>query len=252
MKVYAMLKIENIIEIRSAKLHDRGYEIVFPDNKIIWLVKRRTIAGLLLLIKYGVCSEEDLAGANNRLQEVKTILKGKYNPTWIKDRYGDANKPFSELWTEEGFSCVHAEGLQGNRKYVLNVEDHETLFNDSSKSIREQLSSENKKIVLQRQNGRCNICGSILKESGEIHPHTFAKDRVTLEFDHRIPIDHGGESTIDNYQALCHYCNKCKRQMCFVCNKECSSKCALVAPEKSSIVLATGENISDRKNQPTA
>lgn len=107
-----MIRIEDIIEIRKAVVYDRGYEIVFPNNKIIWLTKRRTIAGLLLLIKYESCSEEDLVGANNRLREIKQILQGKYNESWIKDRYGDANKPFSELWTEEGFSCVHAEGYK--------------------------------------------------------------------------------------------------------------------------------------------
>ena len=105
-----MIRIEDIIEIRKAKIYDRGYEIVFPDDKIIWLTKRRTIAGLLLLIKYETCSEEDLVGANNRLQEIK--------------------------------------------------------------------------------------------QSSAIQPHTFAKDRVSLEFDHRIPVDRGGDSSIDNYQAL--------------------------------------------------
>ena len=119
-----MLKIEDIIEIRKAVKHTHGYEIVFPNNKIIWLIKRRAIAGLLLLIKYEKCSEEDLVGTNNRLQEIKGILRGKYNESWIKDRYGDANKPFSELWTEEGFSCVHAEDFRGNRKYVLYKKDH--------------------------------------------------------------------------------------------------------------------------------
>lgn len=63
-----MLQIEDIIEIRKAEIYDRGYEIVFPNNKIIWLTKRRTIAGLLLLIKYEICSEEDLVGANGRLR----------------------------------------------------------------------------------------------------------------------------------------------------------------------------------------
>ncbi|HAF60022.1 MAG TPA: hypothetical protein DCK81_02650 [Clostridiales bacterium UBA9856] len=212
-----MLNIEDIIEIRQAQVYDRGYEIVFPENRIIWLTKRRTIAGLLLLIKYETCSEEDLVGANNRLQEIKQILAGKYNPSWIKDRYGDANKPFSELWTEEGFSSVHAEGLQGNRKYVLYREDHDTLFNPNAKSVREQIGATDKQIILERQNHRCNFCGAVLKESTQIKPHTFAKDRVSLEFDHRIPVDHGGDSGIANYQALCHYCNKCKRQMCFVC-----------------------------------
>lgn len=66
-------------------------------------------------------------------------------------------------------------------------------------------------IILNRQNGRCNFCGSILKSSKNMSTHTFAKDRVSMEFDHRIPVDRGGESHIGNYQALCHYCNKCKR-----------------------------------------
>lgn len=241
-----MLYLEDIVEIREAQIYDRGYEIVFPNDRIIWLIKRRTIAGLLLLIKYGVCSEEDLVGANERLQEIKGILQGKYNPSWIKDRYGDANKPFSELWTEEGFSSVHAEGLQGNRKYVLRPEDHETLFNPNAKASREQIASSDKRIILERQSNRCNICGSVLKESTFIRPHTFAKDRVTMEFDHRIPVDRGGISSLDNYQALCHYCNKCKRQMCFVCSANCSTECALVSPESSTVVLATGEDIGDR------
>lgn len=243
-----MIRIEDIIEIRKAVVYDRGYEIVFPNNKIIWLTKRRTIAGLLLLIKYESCSEEDLVGANNRLQEIKQILQGKYNESWIKDRYGDANKPFSELWTEEGFSYVHAEGLQGNRQYVLRKEDHDSLFNPNAKAVREQISTSDKRIILDRQNSRCNICGALLKDSSVIQPHTFAKDRVSLEFDHRIPVDRGGDSSIDNYQALCHYCNKCKRQMCFVCHEECNLSCALVSPENNSIVLATGEDISDRMN----
>jgi hypothetical protein len=241
-----MLHLEDIIEIRQAIEHDRGYEIVFPENNLIWLTKRRTIAGLLLLIKYEYCSEEDLVGANNRLHEIKQILSGKYNPAWIKDRYGDANKPFSELWTEEGFSCVHAEGLQGNRQYVLRKEDHHLLFNSNAKSVRTQLSQSDKQIILHRQNYRCNICGSLLKDNAHIMPHTFAKDRVTQEFDHRIPIDRGGISDLSNYQALCHYCNKCKRQMCFVCTESCSNSCALVEPESSKFVLATGEDISDR------
>lgn len=241
-----MLYLEDIVTIREAQNHDRGYEIVFSDGRIIWIVKRRAIAGLLLLIRYERCSEEDLVGANGRLCEIKRVLAGKYNPDWIKDRYGDANKPFSELWTEEGFSCVHAEGLQGNRQYVLCKTDHEMLFNPNGKSTRTSISSEDKRIVMQRQNGRCNFCGSILRLSSEIPAHTYAKDRVTLEIDHRIPIDRGGSNIVDNYQALCHYCNKCKRQMCFVCTAHCGFDCALVSPETSSVISATGENIEDR------
>ena len=239
-----MLRIEDIVEIRKA-IGRTGYEIVFPENRIIWIVKRRTIIGLLLLIKYEYCSEADLVGANDRLQVIKELMKKKIDPSWIQDRYGDANKPFSELWTEEGFSCIYAEGMQGNRQYVLKKESHSQLFQTNAKSSRIQLSAQEKDAILSNQNGKCNICGALLKD--RVLPHTFAKDRVRLEFDHRKPVDRGGNNAIENCQALCHYCNKCKRQMCFVCKLDrCSQKCALVRPEIQSIVQATMEDISDR------
>lgn len=74
-----MLHLEDIIEIRKSS-NRSGYEIVFPENRIIWVTKRRTLAGLLLLIKYEYCSEADLVGTNNRLVTIKNILKGKIDP----------------------------------------------------------------------------------------------------------------------------------------------------------------------------
>ena len=220
------------------------YQIHFANKKSILVKKRRALIALLLLLKYEICSEADLVGANDRLKEIKSALSGKMNLEWIQDRYGDANKPFSELWTEEGFSCVQAEGMKGNRQYVLREENRALLFNAVFKTSRIQLSVQDKEKVLEKQNYRCNICGAKFKEP---LPHTFARDRVKCEFDHRIPVDHGGTNSIKNIQALCHYCNKCKRQMCFVCkNTNCSNNCALVNPETFDIVIATGENITDR------
>lgn len=245
-----MIRIEDIKEIRKCKGDTNGFEIVFSDNKVIWLRKRRTIVGLLLLLKYSICSEADLAGHNDRLKEVKKILEGKYPEEWIKDRYGDANKPFSELWTEEGFSFIRAEGLKGNRQYVLDSKDHKLLFEKVEKAERRQLNKSEKNEIFKEQNGRCNICGSILKESNDISNHTFAKDRVRIEYDHRKPIEKGGDNNLSNFQALCHYCNKCKRQMCYICPLEvCDSECALVSPEEYTIVKATNEDISDRMNK---
>ncbi|ONI47060.1 hypothetical protein AN644_01785 [Candidatus Epulonipiscium fishelsonii] len=240
-----MLLIENITEILKCK-EKGGYKIIFDDGRFIRINKRRTIISLLLLIKYEYCSEADLAGANDRLHTIKTLLTGKINPMWIQDRYGDANKPFSELWTEEGFSCIRAEGMKGNRQYVLNPSDHELLFQPSAKSSRIGLSNKIKSEVLNLQNCKCNICGAGLK-NGNLPPHIFSKDRVKLEFDHRVPIDRGGKTSIENIQALCHYCNKSKRQICFICNiNPCSFDCALVSPETSYIVTPTNEDISDR------
>lgn len=241
-----MIKLEDIKIIRKAQQHNKGYEIVFSNNRIIWLIKRRTIIALLLLIKYQVCSEKDLTAANNRLIEIKKIIDGKYKAEWILNSYSDANKPFSELWTEEGFSCIYSAGLKGNQQYVLNPEDHELLFNTRLKSNRAKLSSNAQKKILEKQHYKCNICGSQLKVLKDINRYTFAKDRVKQEFDHKIPIDKGGTNNLDNYQALCHYCNKCKRQICFICNITCSDKYALVNPTMSKIILATGENIEDR------
>lgn len=239
-----MLKLEDITYISKSK--DKGYEILFKDSRVIKIHKRRTIAGLLLLIKYEICSEADLAGANQRLKEIKDILGDKIDSAWIQDRYGDANKPFSELWTEEGFSCIRAEGMKGNRQYVLRPDDHDLLFNSAQKASRLQLPKYDQDKILSLQNGKCNICGALLVK-GALPAHTFSKDRVKLEFDHRIPVDRGGETTLDNTQALCHYCNKSKRQMCFICKENpCSNECALVCPENRSIIVATGEDISDR------
>ena len=135
----------------------------------------------------------------------------------------------------------------GNRQYVLHPSDHELLFQENAKAVRIQLNSTEKEQILSAQSYRCNICGALLKPTNQINPHTFAKDRVRIEFDHRIPIDHGGSNNTENIQALCHYCNKCKRQMCFVCHlRTCSPNCALVYPEHENFVLATDENILDR------
>ncbi|WP_050852920.1 HNH endonuclease [Helicobacter pylori] len=239
-----MLELENIVSIHKTKLYDKGYDILFNDGRIIWVIKRRAIVGLLLLIKYEICSEEDLTGTNDRLQTIKRILKNKIPSDWIQERYGDANKPFSELWTEEGFSCVRAEGLSGNRKYVLSKNDHELLFNVNVKNTRISIGKLDKEIILKQQGYLCNICGALLREV--ILPKTFAKDRVKIEIDHRIPIDKGGQNSISNYQALCHYCNKCKRQICFICLEKCDDTCALVFPERQKIIKPTNENISDR------
>lgn len=52
--------------------------------------------------------------------------------------------------------------------------------------------------VLKRAKGRCELCG-------------ISKDEKAIEVDHIVPKNHGGEDSINNYQALCYTCNANKR-----------------------------------------
>jgi ATP adenylyltransferase len=52
--------------------------------------------------------------------------------------------------------------------------------------------------VLKRAEFRCELCGISANEKA-------------LEVDHIIPVNFGGEDSINNYQALCYSCNSTKR-----------------------------------------
>ena len=50
--------------------------------------------------------ENDLTKLTTNLLELKQVLKGKMPDDLILDSYSDANKPFSELWNEEGLTFI--------------------------------------------------------------------------------------------------------------------------------------------------
>ena len=243
------LKLSEIKAIYKSTEEIGGYYVEFEDGKKIHLTKRRTIITLLILIHKGEGSEADIAQGNTTINEIRTLVKGKIPDNFIQDFYGDANKPYSELWNEEGFTFI--DNLKGGRagrsqKYILKKSDHQKLFTISKKAYRKAPNSEQKEIIRERQNGHCNLCGSKLVEKSQLKRNTYAKDRRQEVFDHRKPVERGGDSTIDNYQALCFYCNKCKWQICNICQiKDCDDSCALRNPEKSQIVAPTSEQISD-------
>ena len=211
---------------------------------------------MLTLIKYGEGCENDLTKLTTNLLELKQVLKGKMPDDLILDSYSDANKPFSELWNEEGFTFIKnpiGEKRQGSQKYVLDPKDHFRLFTVLKKAERKPPNAQERETILKIQDSRCNFCNSKIFPSSQVGKNTFAKDRVRLVWDHRIPIEKSGRSCLDNYQGLCFSCNKYKWMICNICElsgNECV-KCTLAFPEKFSKILPTGEDISDRSTKYT-
>jgi len=244
-----MLKLEYIKEIYQSKDALGGYYIEFQDGNKIHLTKRRTIIALLVLIKNGEGTETDIAQGNSTISEIKNILGDKIPATLIQDYYGDANKPYSELWNEEGFTFI--DNLKGGRagksqKYVLKATDHTKLFDVVKKANRRAPTNNEKEALRNSQDNTCNLCGSKLLSKSQLKNDTYAKDRRREVFDHRRPVERGGDSSLENYQALCFYCNKCKWQICNICPiPECDETCVLRNPELSSTITPTGEDISD-------
>ncbi|MCU0445786.1 MAG: hypothetical protein MUE85_12810 [Microscillaceae bacterium] len=199
------LKIEDIFQIRK-NVALSGYEIEFENGTKIYLTKRRTIISLLILIKYGEGTEADLAKGSNKIAEIKQILGDKIPEGYIQEFYGDANKPYSELWNEEGFTWI--DNLKGGRsgksqKYILKIEDYFKFFEISHKAFRKSPSNAEKELIRQKQNYKCNLCGAKILEKSKIKPDTYAKDRRKEVFDHRIPIEKGGKARILTIFKLC-------------------------------------------------
>lgn len=243
------LRVEDIVRIGGNK-NGRGYTITFNNGNEIWVTKRRTIPALLLLIKYGEGCEADLQRGSTRLPEIKRILDGKIPSNYIQDSYSDANKPFSELWNEEGFVWIKNEQGDrrlGSQRYALEPEDHGNFFQAViKKAHRQSPKVEDKESIRKRQGYLCNICHSRIFPGSKIRENAFSKDRVREVFDHRVPVEKGGASGTDNFQALCFYCNKSKWQICTICKESTCDACALAFPERGTVIAPTGENIADR------
>lgn len=65
--------------------------------------------------------------------------------------------------------------------------------------IREQINDKLRYAVLQRDNSICQRCGRGIR------------DGVKLAVDHKIPVDMGGATTLDNLWTLCTECNGGKK-----------------------------------------
>ena len=122
------------------------------------------------------------------------------------------NKECLKSWRTENFFCSNCNELQHynidehieykfKRKYFyfctelcLNEwrKKHPEYFYEGHK--RHSIPSDVRKIVWNRDNGKCCKCGS----------------DNNIEFDHIVPVSKGGSSTVNNIELLCQICNRSK------------------------------------------
>lgn len=83
----------------------------------------------------------------------------------------------------------------------------------NTKKIRYELGKKNRsinnrpqkrKILYERQGGKCAICGK------QLHIDMDGDKESYLTFDHIIPVCRGGSNGLMNLQGLCRKCNKLK------------------------------------------
>lgn len=72
-----------------------------------------------------------------------------------------------------------------------------TSVGNKKKIKRKQYTTEQRKIIYQRANGRCQLCGRKIKY-----------EDMTL--DHIVPLSLGGADEMENLQCTCFPCNKFK------------------------------------------
>jgi hypothetical protein len=97
------------------------------------------------------------------------------------------------LASDEIHALLVARGLRLSRQ----IERAKTIAASGSlprASIRRGIPEDIRLLVWQRDGGECTKCGG----------------KTELQFDHIIPLSHGGASTEDNLQVLCASCNRAK------------------------------------------
>ncbi|MBI5171005.1 MAG: HNH endonuclease [Candidatus Eisenbacteria bacterium] len=116
--------------------------------------------------------------ASRELSEVLEALLGIALPVLRKQKFAEASRPRAAR------SKVHSR--DGGKS-------------EASPAQARQIPAHVKREVWERDGGRCTFVGT------DGHRCTC---RERIEFDHRIPVAKGGESTFDNVRLLCHAHNQ--------------------------------------------
>jgi 5-methylcytosine-specific restriction endonuclease McrA len=101
-------------------------------------------------------------------------------------------------WDDEGLEAddIKALVLQRERRSQQKLQTARSLMRaeEAGRPTRVPIPSDLRRAVFERDGGRCVECGS----------------NFDLQYDHILPVAHGGATTLENLQLLCADCNRRK------------------------------------------
>jgi hypothetical protein len=101
-------------------------------------------------------------------------------------------------WDDEGLDAedVKALVLQRKRRLEQKLQSARSLMRaeEDGRPTRTPVSTELRRAVFERDGGRCVECGGAFD----------------IQYDHILPVAHGGATTLQNLQILCAECNRRK------------------------------------------
>jgi len=101
-------------------------------------------------------------------------------------------------WDDDGLVAedVKALLLQRERRLQQKLQTARSLMRaqEAGRPTRIPIPSDVRRAVFERDGGRCVECGS----------------NFDLQYDHVLPVAHGGATTVENLQLLCAECNRRK------------------------------------------
>ncbi len=104
----------------------------------------------------------------------------------------------SFYWDDDGLDRddIKALVLQRERRLQQKLQTARSLMRaeEAGKPTRIPIPAELRRVVFERDGGRCVQCGS----------------NFDLQYDHILPVALGGATTVENLQILCAECNRAK------------------------------------------
>lgn len=153
--------------------------------------------------------------AEKALSKAKqTILDMLWNMEWVDG--ADIFKAVQQTYYDRRIRELRESGWQiqtSGTKYRL-VSQEKLAGNE-----REYPSAKQKRQVLERDKGICQICGT-----ADVH----------IQFDHKVPQERHGKTEVINLQLLCRTCNVEKRGICKRCILTTCDGCPYAYPEQYS------------------